>query len=132
MAPVFIGILLFSNSVLHILFSEFYADAGPVLFALAIVKLFNISTSTQDYILMLTGHGRLQMKVTIFAGILNIVFCIVGVIYFGILGVAIGAASALILQCVFEMVAVRRQMGLWTHLSFVEFKGLVNEYKGQS
>ena len=105
------------------------ADAEPVLIALAIGKLVNICTGMRGYILMLTGLGRLLMKVTIFGGILNIIFCIVGVVHFGILGVAIGAASASILQCIFEMVAVRRQIGLWTHLSFIEFKGLVNEYK---
>jgi len=129
-APIFIGILLFPSSVLNILFGEYYVNAGPVLVALAIGKLVNICTGMRGYILMLTGHGRLQMKVTIFAGILNILFCIVGVIHFGILGVAIGAASALILQCIFEMAAVRIQMGLWTHLSFIEFKGLINEFKG--
>ena len=129
-APIFIAIILFPSNVLNILFGEYYADAGPVLVALAIGKLFNIVTGMRGYVLMLTGHGRLQMKITVLTGILNILFCIVGVIHFGILGVAIGAASALILQCIFEMAAVRRQMGLWTHLSFIEFKGLVNEYKG--
>ena len=75
---------------MELLFDNFYRDGGKILAILAVGKLFNIATGMRGYVLMLTGHGYIQMYLTIFLGIMNIVFCIVGIKLFGILGVALG------------------------------------------
>jgi|APSaa5957512535_1039671.scaffolds.fasta_scaffold17852_2 O-antigen/teichoic acid export membrane protein len=127
--PIFIILLLYSSEVLEFLFGEYYRDASKVLIFLLIGVLFNIITGIRGYALMLTGFGRIQMNISILGGVLNLIFCIVGAIKWGIHGVAFGAMSAMIVQCTMELIAVKAKLGIWTHLSISEFKGLVNEYK---
>jgi O-antigen/teichoic acid export membrane protein len=128
-APIFLIILLFPSYVLEVLFGESYIGASTVLILLSIGKLFNVVTGIRGYVLMLTGHGVIQMKISFFVGILNIVFCTIGAVEWGIIGVSIGAMSAMIIQCLLEMRAVKSKLGVWTHLSLVEFKNLVSEFK---
>ena len=128
-APIFLIILLFPSYVLEVFFGESYIAASSVLILLSIGKLFNVVTGIRGYVLILTGHGRILMKISLITGFLNIVFCSLGATYWGIIGVGFGAMSAMIIQCLLEMIAVKHKLGIWTHLSFIEFKNLLNKFK---
>ena len=128
-APLFLFIFVFPGEIMELLFDNFYRDGGKILAILAVGKLFNIATGMRGYVLMLTGHGYIQMYLTIFAGIANIVFCIVGIKLFGILGVALGATLAMIFQCTLEIIYVKKKNNLTTHLSYRDFKNFLNDYR---
>lgn len=128
-APIFIVIAIFPGHVLNIVFGENYAEAGGVLVILAFGKLFNVVTGIRGYTLLLTGYGALQMKISLFAGFITIVLCSLGAMSWGIIGVSCGAVCAMIIQCSLEMAAVKRKLGVWTHLSFGEFKSFINFIK---
>ena len=121
-APIFLIILLFPSYVLEVFFGESYTEASSVLIILSIGKLFNVITGIRGYVLILTGHGPILMKISLIIGVLNIVFCSLGATYWGIIGVSFGAMSAMIIQCLLEMIAVKNKLGVWTHLSLIEFK----------
>ena len=128
-APIILIILLFPSYVLELFFGESYIAAASVLIILSIGKLINVVTGIRGYVLILTGHGPILMKISLISGILNIVFCSLGATYWGVIGVSFGAMSAMIIQCLLEMIAVKHKLGIWTHLSFNEFKNLLYKLK---
>lgn len=116
--PIMMIFLIFPVFVLSIVYGSYYEKGADILMILTFAQFVHVVTGMRGYVLMLTGHERLQMKISVLGGVLNILFCIIGVTWGGALGVAIGAASALVIQCMLELIAVRRNIGLWTYSSF--------------
>lgn len=131
-SPIFLIIIIFPGYILELFFGESYIAASSVLIILSIGKIFNVITGMRGYVLILTGYGSLQMKISLFVGLLNIIFCCIGALYWGIVGVSLGAMSAMIIQCLLEMYAVKYKLGVWTHFSLLEFKNLLNKFKNDS
>ena len=92
-------------------------------------KAVNIITGMRGYILMLTGYGYIQMNITIFCGLLNVLLCFFGMYYFGLIGVATSASLALIIQCILEMYFVKKKINISTYFSYKQFKYLIREYR---
>ena len=128
-APIFLIILLFPSYILEVVYGESYVAASSILIILAVGRIFNVITGIRGYVLILTGNGAIQMKISVIIGFLNIILCSVGATYWGVIGVSFAAMSAMIIQCLSEMIAVKYKLGVWTHLSLSEFKSLFNKFK---
>lgn len=115
--PVFALFIGAPQWILGIVYGEFYADAGLVLALLASGLYINVITGMRGNVLMMVGRERIVLGITLACATLNVVLCILGAVYAGMLGVALAAMTAMMIQCVLEELAVRRVLGIWTHAS---------------
>jgi len=112
--PLFLCFVIFSAPVLELVYGEYYVQGEWVLSILAIGLFFNVVTGVRGTVLMVAGYEKKQMLISIIGGVLNIFLCSVGAWSLGLNGVAIGAMAGMILQCVMELIAVKRALGIWT------------------
>lgn len=115
--PVFLAFVIAPQWLLGLIYGEYYADSRAVLALLATGMFFNVITGMRGNVLMMTGHERAQLAISLAGGTLNIALCTAGAYYGGMFGVALAAMSAMIIQCLLEEVTVRRVLGIWTHAS---------------
>lgn len=115
--PIFLAFVIAPQWLLGIVYGDYFADAGAVLALLATGLFVNVITGMRGNVLMMTGHERIELKISLAGGVLNVALCTTGAYYGGMLGVALAAMSAMIVQCLIEEVAVRRVLGIWTHAS---------------
>jgi O-antigen/teichoic acid export membrane protein len=119
--PLFALFVFAPQTVLALFYGDYYREGAAVLAALASGLFINVLSGMRGYVLMMTGHERLELAIALVGGLCNVVFCVLGVVLWGMVGVALGAMSAMILQCLLEEVAVRRRLGIWTHFSLRSF-----------
>ncbi|MDQ6955834.1 MAG: flippase [Mariprofundaceae bacterium] len=112
--PAFMLLVLFPEFTLSLVYGDYYIQGAFVLSALSIGLFFNVLTGIRGYVLMMTGHEKTQMVISIVGAGINILFCSIGAVSMGINGVAIGALFGTIIQCVLEVIAVKRLVGVWT------------------
>ncbi len=125
--PVFAAFVLFPADILALVYGAYYRDAGAVLALLAVGLYVNVATGMRGYVLMMTGNERVELAISLFGGVLNVALCLLGAIYFGVIGVAAAAMAAMIVQCAAEELAVKRRLGVWTHVStaaWADIRGL--------
>lgn len=115
--PIFLAFVIAPERLLGLVYGDYYADAGAVLALLATGLFVNVVTGMRGNVLMMTGHERIELKISLAGGALNVALCAAGAYYGGMLGVALAAMSAMIVQCLLEEAAVRRVLGIWTHAS---------------
>jgi O-antigen/teichoic acid export membrane protein len=120
-APAALGmlvLLLIAPWVMGFLFGDFYRQAAPIFLVLGAGQLFNIWAGACGSVLMMTGHQRTMMGVSMVGGGLTVGLALGLVNAFGAMGVALSTAAGLIIQNVLMMVAVRRRVGISTHARF--------------
>jgi O-antigen/teichoic acid export membrane protein len=115
--PVVGVFILVPEQSLSLIYGNYYRSGGWVLILLSIGLFVNAATGMRGTVLLLTGHQRTQMVITLVVGSINVMLCSVGAIYWGIYGVAMAAMTAMIVQCLTEILFVRRRLGIWTYAS---------------
>ncbi len=115
--PVLFVLVCFPSTLLSLLYGEHYAHGSLVMSVLAVGLFFNVITGMRGYVLMMTGYERSEMSIAIVGGMINILFCIIGALQWGFEGVAVGAMLAMVLQCLCELLYVKKQLGIWTWAS---------------
>jgi len=87
--PLTLMLMLFSNLVISLLFSEKYLAAKNVLSILSFAYLFSAMSVIMFYLLVAIGHAKKASKTFILGAIINIVLIYVFMMKFGLDGVAI-------------------------------------------
>lgn len=95
--PVVLVLILFAEQSMRLFGAEFVVGA-PVLIALSIAGLLNVSAGSVGFILIMTGHQKLALMNSLILGGLNVFLNLLLIPRFGILGagVATGTSIALI------------------------------------
>jgi len=133
--PIFALFVIAPEWTLGFVYGSFYADACAVLALLTTGLFVNVITGMRGNVLMMTGHERTELMISLVSGALNVALCVWGARYAGMLGVALAAMSAMIIQCLLEELAVRRVLGIWTHASarsVVDIKRLFDGRAGRA
>jgi O-antigen/teichoic acid export membrane protein len=115
--PVLGMFVLMPGSILSLVYGEYYRGGGWVLVLLSLGIFVNVATGMRGVVLLLTGHERTQLTITLVVGSFNVILCGIGAVYWNINGVAVAAMTTMIVQCLAELVFVRRRLGIWTHAS---------------
>ena len=85
---------------------------------LSVGRLVAVWAGSAGITLMMTGHQKAMMKITLFSGVVSVLAGIAGAYYFGGIGVACATAGAQVLQNVVQLTLVRRRLGIWTVIHF--------------
>ncbi len=109
--------ILFGQFILATLYGEFYSAAALILAILSAGQIANVWSGSCGLTLMMTGHHRTLMKITIFCGIATVTAALWAVRNYGAPGVAIAASSGLVLQNLLMLFYAKRKTGIWTHVN---------------
>lgn len=115
--PLCIAFVLVPGKILGLVYGDYYESGGWVLGLLSIGLFVNVVTGMRGYVLTMTGNERTQLVISVVGGAVNVLLCTLGAIYWGVYGVAVAAMSAMILQCLTELIAVYSRHGIWTYAS---------------
>ena len=115
--PAFLLLLVFTffgRSVLDIVFGPFYAQAATILAILSVGRLVAVWTGSCGVALIMTGHQRVMMTITVFSAVLSVTGALVAAPRYGAVGVAVTTAGAAIVQNLLQLFLARRYVGVWT------------------
>lgn len=114
-SAVLLVFLVAGGPILAIIYGPAYRDAATVLAVLSVARLFTVYAGTCGIALMMTGHQRTMMTITIVSGMLSVGLGLALGIPFGMVGVAVGTAAGQIFQNLAQLFWAHRRLGIWTH-----------------
>lgn len=113
---VLVFFVLLGSTVMSVIFGDFYAQGASVLVILSLGRLVAVWTGSCSVVLMMTGHQRITMYVTLASGVLSVVSGIAVAPIYGRVGVAVTTTVAQIVQNVVQLLLARKLAGVWTHI----------------
>ena len=109
--PIIILIILFADNIMLIFGTEFIAGA-PILQILAVGQLFNFSTGSVGYLLLMTGHEKHLKNITIFICITQIIAMIVFIPKYGIYAAAIITSISITMKSIITAYIAYKKLGI--------------------
>jgi O-antigen/teichoic acid export membrane protein len=106
--------LAVGDKVLVVIYGDYYRSAWPVLAILGTAYAINVLAGSCVMVLSMTGHQKQLMYITLTTGILAFVLSLVLVQFLGAVGVALGAASAVLARTLTALYVVERKLHLRT------------------
>lgn len=115
-AAVFFFVFVFyGDSVLAMMYGDYYKISYLPLALISAGQLVNVWSGSGITTLMMTGHQRSVMVISIVFGGLIMLGALVAIRPYGIHGVAAVTGSVTAMQALFTLFWVRSKTGLWTH-----------------
>lgn len=109
-------VFIFSgDSILALIYGEYYRDASFPLAVMSAGQLVNVWSGSGMVTLMMTGHQRAVMNISLISGFLIVAGAILTVKPFGIYGVAVSTGLITATQALFVLFWVKRKTNMWTH-----------------
>jgi O-antigen/teichoic acid export membrane protein len=121
------SILLAAELIIRLAFGAAFAmpEAAAAARLLALGQLFSVWAGSCGLTLMMSGHQKVMMRITLLgAGFTLLATLLLGAAY-GIVGVALGAASGQVLQNIMMWCIVRQRVRIWTHFSYARVPSLL-------
>jgi len=109
--------VLFGGPIMGLLFGDYYREAAILLALLSFGQMVDVWTGSCGETLMMTGHQTTMMVVTITTGLITVAGAIWSVQHYGATGIAGAAAGGFVLQNIVMLLAVRKKVGIWVHVS---------------
>ncbi len=126
---VFLIYVVFGDALLTAIYGGFYGKAQVVLMILSFGYLVNVYVGSCGQVLVMTGGHVHMMAITIISGVVAVVLCLVLVGPFGVVGVAIGASTGLVVQNLMAWIMAKARAGVWTHANMNELPLLYGALK---
>jgi O-antigen/teichoic acid export membrane protein len=117
--PAFIVLIAFffvGRSILELSFGEFYGNGTTILCLLSIGHVVNVWAGSCGLTLMLTGHQRTMMMITLLCCCISIIMGLILVSPYGAEGVAFASATGLVMQNILMWTWAKKRTGVWTHM----------------
>jgi O-antigen/teichoic acid export membrane protein len=102
------------SSVLGHVFGPFYRQGATILAILTVGRLVAVWTGSCGLALMMTGHQKAMMYITVFSGIVSITAGILVAPRFGGVGVAVATATTASMQNLLQLFLAKRLVGVST------------------
>ncbi|MCU7934743.1 MAG: oligosaccharide flippase family protein [Candidatus Thiodiazotropha sp. (ex Dulcina madagascariensis)] len=105
--------LISGEMVLKLVFGDTYNEAAIVLKILTIGYIIKLYSGSSQTLLMMSGHGKITMMVSITTGTLLVVGCLLVGKNSGMIGIAVVSVIALSLHSILNLIFARIQLGIW-------------------
>ena len=109
---LFLVIVIFASQIMSI-FGEGFGEGATALIIVAVAQLYSSSVGPAPRMLAMTENQNLTMIATAIAAVTGVVVSLILVPQFGLLGAAIGMATAIITENTGTMSAVKWRLGYW-------------------
>jgi O-antigen/teichoic acid export membrane protein len=96
----------------------YYVQGASILAILSFGRMIAVWAGPCAITLLMTGHQRVMMYVTVGTGLLSLALGILVAPHFGRVGVAITTSAVIVLQNVILLFLSKRLVGVWTHVEF--------------
>jgi O-antigen/teichoic acid export membrane protein len=116
--PAFFSLVAFlvaGGAVMGFLYGPFYRQGATILFVLSCGRLVAVWTGSCGVTLIMTGHQRVLMYITISFGLLSVVAGALLASQFGAIGIAFATAAVAAGQNLFTLLMAKRRVGVWTN-----------------
>lgn len=114
--------IFFSESIMTIIYGEYYRAGSTVLLILCIGQVANVLVGSCGYTLIMTGYRNTMMLISLISALVAIISGIVLVHFYGVIGLAGAYAFALTSQQIAMWLVVRLKCGIWTHAGISFFQ----------
>jgi O-antigen/teichoic acid export membrane protein len=114
-ALVLLAFLLFGASIMGFVYPPFFRQGATALAILSVARLYAVVTGNSGALLMMTGHQKTMMRITAISAVYAVTIELLLAPRFGIVGVAIGTATAQVIQNTLQLVFGKLRVGIWTH-----------------
>jgi O-antigen/teichoic acid export membrane protein len=112
------GYLFLGKWLLASVYGAYYQHGSVVLGIMSIGQVANVWSGCCGLTLVMSGHHKTMMKLTLASGLFNAAAAVLLVSQYGVLGAAATTAASTVLQNVLMLVFVKRKAGVWTHARF--------------
>jgi O-antigen/teichoic acid export membrane protein len=113
---ILVVFVLFGRSVLGNVYGPFYTQGALVLTLLSLGRLVSVWAGASGVTLIMTGHQKAMMYLTVSTGALSVAGGILLAPRFGGPGVAAATLTMAIVQNVLQVVIAKRAVGVWTFM----------------
>ncbi len=110
--------MLFGSSVMEAVYGPFYGQGASILAILSLGRLALVWTGSSGVALLMTGHHRAMMYITVISAGLSVGSGILAAASYGPVGIAATTTAAAILQNLLQLFLAKRYVGVWTHAYF--------------
>ncbi|HET7172360.1 MAG TPA: oligosaccharide flippase family protein [Gaiellales bacterium] len=117
-ALVLVAFIVAGGFILSVAYGPYFRGAATVLVILSVARLTAVCTGSSGVTLMMTGHQRTMMLITVGSGAFALVAEILLAPRYGITGVAAATCTAQIMLNLLQLVFARIHVGIWTHARF--------------
>lgn len=120
-APSLLFLIIFiaaAGPILGIVYGAPYKDGASILILLSLGHLINVLSGSCGYTLLMSGHQALVMRISLASNLVAVLVGVLMVKLWGVNGVAIAVALAVVLQNVLAVIFVKRRIGISTGFSF--------------
>lgn len=113
---VLVLFLLAGPWILETFYPPGFRDAYPILAILSCGRLYAVWAGSAGVTLMMTGHQRAMMTITLISGTVSVTGGIIAASLYGAVGIAYVTAASQVLQNTMQLTLVKRRLGIWTPL----------------
>jgi O-antigen/teichoic acid export membrane protein len=106
--------IVFGGPIMGRFYGPFYARGASVLAILSLSQLVSVALGACGVTLMMTGHQRTMMRVTVGTGLFSVLAAVILAPRFGGPGVAAATACGVLVQNLLQLLFVRRYLRVWT------------------
>lgn len=117
-AILLVGLYFYGGQLLAWIFGQNYAYGSAALSILVFAQFIQIGTGSSGQVLIMTGHQKDLLYISIANGALLIICLLATVETFGMIGCAGSTAIASISQNLLMLVVAKNRTGIWTHAKF--------------
>ena len=112
---VLLAFLLFGATIMGFVYRPFFRQGAAALAILSVARLYAVATGNSGALLMMTGYQKTMMRITAISAVYAVTTELLLAPRFGLVGVAVGTATAQILQNTLQLVFGKLRVGIWTH-----------------
>lgn len=116
--------MLFAAPMMELIYGEHYRSGAIVLMILSAGQIANVLTGSCGYVLIMTGHRKTIMAITITSAVFALSVGLYSVQAFGIIGLATAYTIAAVVQQVGMWIYAHHYLGVWTHAGVTYLLGL--------
>lgn len=122
---ILVMFMLFAAPIMELIYGEHYRNGAAVLMILSAGQIANVLTGSCGYVLIMTGHRKTIMVITIASAMVALSTGLYFVQVFGITGLATAYTIAAVIQQVGMWIYAHHYSGVWTHAGVAYLLGLV-------
>jgi O-antigen/teichoic acid export membrane protein len=112
---VMLAFIFFGGAIMGIVFGSGFVEGATVLAILSVARFYAVITGNSGALLMMTGHQKTMMRITLVSAVFSLSTELVLVRPFGMVGVAVATSLAQILQNTLQLTFGKRMTGIWSH-----------------
>ena len=111
---IFLLLALFSDTILELIYGEFFNVSVPFLIILGLGRLINVVCGPCGLVLLMTGNQVTMMYLNIFTGILTLITVYIFAQNFGLIGIAIASSLCMLVQNIFMVYFAYKKANILT------------------